>query len=74
MKKMNLKKILSLTAAFALTLSLAACSGGNDSGADSKTTPDTTPSNTAEDTQKPDEPAGGATYKVGHWRGEGRDL
>lgn len=65
MKKMNLKKILSLTAAFALTLSLAACSGGNDSGADSKTTPDTTPSNTAEDTQKPDEPAGGATYKVG---------
>ena len=32
MKKMNLKKLLSLTAAMALTLSLAACSGGNDSG------------------------------------------
>ena len=61
MKKMNLKKILSLTAAFALTLSLAACSGGGNSGADS----DTTPGNAAENTQKPDGAAGGATYKVG---------
>ena len=31
MKKLNLKKLLSLTAAVALTLSLAACSGGTAS-------------------------------------------
>ena len=53
MKKLNLKKLLSLTAAVALTLSLAACSGGTASS------PSPSASAPAENT-----PAAGEGYKV----------
>ena len=58
MKKLNLKKLLSLTAAVALTLSLAACSGG--------TTSSPSPSASAPAGSAPAEntPAAGEGYKV----------
>ncbi len=63
MKKMNLKKILSLTAAFALTLSLAACSDSGSSDADSSTSP--SDSDVVETSQDPADAVEGATYKIG---------
>ena len=53
MKKLNRKKFLSLTAAFALALSLAACSGGTASS------PSPSASAPAEST-----PAAAESYKV----------
>ena len=62
MKKMNLKKILSLTAAFALTLSLAACS---NSDAGNNNEPAGSPNGAVEDTQQPGQENSGKTYKIG---------
>ena len=58
MKKLNLKKLLSLTAAVALTLSLAACSGGTASS------PSPSASAPAGSAPAENTPAAGEGYKV----------
>ena len=61
MKKHTVKKLVSLAAAAAITLSLAACSGGTQSG--SAGTPATSGSAPAQSTGAPD--TSGTVYKVG---------